>query len=201
MKTDIALLLFEDTEVLDFAGPFEVFSVTDELHQHQFYNIYTVGLESIPVKAKNGLQVVPDYCLSNCPAPEILIIPGGSGTRALLENADFLDWIRCTAASCKHVLSVCSGSLVLAKCGLLAGLGATTHHQVLAELEELAPDSDIFPQRRFVDNGKIITSAGISAGIDMSLYVVGLLHGPNAARKTAQYMEYPLNTRANNAIS
>lgn len=199
MKRNIALLLFEDAEVLDFAGPFEVFSVTDELHDYRLYHLYTVSLDTAPLRAKNGLQVVPDYRLDSCPTPDILIIPGGSGTRALLKLPRLLDWVRRTASGCTHVLSVCSGSLVLAQCGLLTGLAATTHHQVVAELEQLAPDCNVEPKMRFVDNGKIITSAGISAGIDMSLYVVELLNGHAVAQNTARYMEYPLNTQADYA--
>jgi len=189
-KKNLAILIFDDVEVLDFAGPFEVFSVTNELNENKLLNIYTIALNNNPILAKNGLKVVADYTLDNCPKTDYLIIPGGSGTRALLKNGPFLAWVTRTASGCDHLLSVCSGSLVLAVTGLLKGLSATTHHQVFDELTELAPETQIVRNRRFVDNGKILTSAGVAAGIDMSLYMVGKLYGEKTAVKTAQYIEY-----------
>ncbi len=189
-RKNLAILIFDDVEVLDFAGPFEVFSVTDELNNHTLLNIYTVGLTTEPVLAKNGLKVIPDYTLSTCPHPNYLIIPGGAGTRALLNNKTLLFWITRTDPVCENIMSVCSGSLLLAATGLLNGLKATTHHQVFDELTSLAPTTEIINKQRFVDNGKIITSAGVTAGIDMSLYMVSRLYGNDMAVKTAQYIEY-----------
>lgn len=190
MKRKVALLLFEDVEVLDFAGPFEVFAVTDELRGHETFQVYTVAEMADPIRAKNGLTVVPDFALGNAPAPDVLIVPGGSGTRALLERADVLNWIQQSASTAEVVMSVCSGALVLAKSGLLEGLKATTHHDVMELLRELAPGSVVQPNERFTDNGKICTSAGISAGIDLSLHLVGRLLGSEVATATARYMEY-----------
>ncbi len=189
-KKNVGILIFNDVEVLDFAGPFEVFSVTDELNNHTLLNVYTVGLTAEPVKAKNGLKVIPDFALKTCPQPDYLIIPGGAGTRALLTDPPFLSWIKRIAPVCSNILSVCSGSLVLAVTGLLKGLKATTHHQVLDELASLAPDTEVIRNQRFVDNGKILTSAGVAAGIDMSLYMIGRLYGDDMAHKAAQYIEY-----------
>ena len=189
-KKNLAILIFDDVEVLDFAGPFEIFSATNELNENKLLNIYTIALTDNPILAKNGLKVVADYTLDNCPKMDYLIIPGGSGTRALLKNEPFLAWFTRTAFDCEHLLSVCSGSLVLAVTGMLNGLSATTHHQVFDELTELAPKTEIVRNRRFIDNGKILTSAGVAAGIDMSLYMVGKLYGEKTAVKTAQYIEY-----------
>ncbi len=192
IKKNLGIFIFPDVEVLDFAGPFEVFSVFNELNQYRLLNVFTIGETCDPILAKNGLQVVPDYTLETCPQLDYLIIPGGSGTRALLENEMVLNWIDQASSTCENILSVCSGSLVLGKLGLLKGLTATTHHEIFPELEALAPDATIVRDQRFTDNGKILTSAGVAAGIDMSLYMVGRLFGKDQAETTARYIEYPL---------
>ncbi len=156
-KKNLAILIFNNVEVLDFAGPFEIFSVTNELNENALLNVYTIALTKNPILANNGLKVVADYTLDNCPKTDYLIIPGGFGTRALLKNEPFLAWVIRTASGCDHLLSICSGSLVLAVTGLLKSLSATTHHQVFDELTELAPETQIVRNRRFVDNGKILT--------------------------------------------
>lgn len=190
MKRTVALLLFDDVEVLDFAGPFEVFAVTDELRGHETFQVYTVAEEARPLRAKNGLTVVPDFALTEAPKPDVLIVPGGSGTRALLNRPVLLDWIEQQVPSAEIVMSVCSGALVLAKLGLLDGLEATTHHEVMSFLAKLAPRAVLKPGERFTDNGKICTSGGISAGIDLSFHIVKRLLGNDAANTTATYMEY-----------
>lgn len=188
MKQNVAILLFDDVEVLDFAGPFEVFAVTDELRGYDTFNVFTVAETKRPIRARNGLSVNPDHDLATCPPPQILIVPGGFGTRALLKNDAVLAWLRAHAAT--HVMSVCTGSLVLAQAGLLDGLRATTHHECLDLLRSLAPRTTVDATARFVDNGKILTAAGISAGIDCSLHLVERLLGPAAVADTARYMEY-----------
>lgn len=196
MKQNVAILLFDDVEVLDFAGPFEVFAVTDELRGYGTFNVFTVAAEKRPIRARNGLSVNPDHDFSEVllPAtgltPHVLIVPGGFGTRALLKHIYTLDWIRTTATSAEIVMSVCTGALVLAKAGLLDGLRATTHHENFPELRQLAPHTEVVETSRFVDNGKVLTAAGISAGIDCSLHVVTRLLGADAATTTARYMEY-----------
>ena len=189
-KKNLAIMLFDDAEVLDFAGPFEVFSVTNELNNNKLFNVYTAALKRNPIIAKNGLSVNPDYDFTQAPRPDLLIIPGGYGTRKLLQQPDAINWIRENSSTAQKVMSVCTGALLLAKAGLLEGLKATTHYQVLDTLAELAPNTKILRNERFVDNGKILTSAGVSAGIDMSLYVVGLLYGQEEAKRTAKYIEY-----------
>lgn len=189
-KMNAAIFLFDDVEVLDFAGPFEVFSVTNELNHYSFMNVYTVAREKVPVKARNGLSVNPDFGMQEAPQPDFLIIPGGIGSRAVLGQDDVISWIKASARTAGKVMSVCTGSLILAKAGLLEGARATTHHEVFDELARLAPNTEIVRNERFVDNGQIITSGGISAGIDMSLHVIELVYGKEAAQKTAAYMEY-----------
>ncbi len=190
MKRIVAILLFDEIEVLDFAGPFEVFAVTDELSNHQLFRVVTVAPEQRAIRARNGLSVNPDHALADCPRPDILIVPGGFGTRALLNNQPVLDWIKAIHTTAEIVASVCTGSIVLGRAGLLDGLKATTHHECFELLRTHAPRTTIVETDRFLDNGRILTAAGISAGIDMSLHLVARLHGAAVAEKTARYMEY-----------
>lgn len=190
MRRTVAILLFDEIEVLDFAGPFEVFAVTDELSDHNFFRVVTVAQERRAIRARNGLSVNPDHAFADCPPPAILVVPGGFGTRALLKNQPVLDWIRSVNATAEIVASVCTGSLVLGRAGLLDGLPATTHHECFALLREHAPRATVVETERFTDNGRILTAGGISAGIDMSLHLVARLHGAGIAQKTARYMEY-----------
>lgn len=190
MKRNVGILLFDDVEVLDFAGPFEVFAMTDELRGHDTFNVFTIGENVGTVRARNGLKVIPTYVIENSPALQVLVVPGGFGTRALLNKPSLLEWIRLKTKHAEVLMSVCTGSLVLARAGLLDGLRATTHHECLDLLRELAPRTDVSDTERFVDNGRILTAAGISAGIDCSLHVVERLLGADAAATTARYMEY-----------
>lgn len=193
---NIAILIFDDAEVLDFCGPFEVFSVASELNNYELFNVYTVAERMRTIRAKNGLKVQPDFDFASCPPADILLIPGGSGTRRVMHHERTLSWIESTAARAALVLTVCTGSLVLAATGLLDGLKATTHHEVIPLLRETAPNTEVLPGNRFIDNGSVIVSGGISAGIDMCLYVVERLHGESVAERTARYMEYTWDRRA-----
>jgi len=190
---NVAILIFDEVEVLDFAGPFEVFGVAGRANKQRLFNVYTVAARPGPVLARNRLSINPAHTFEDCPPPRILLIPGGSGTRPLLEDARVIDWIRAAAGRAELALSVCTGALLLAKAGLLDGLSATTYHTAFDELRALAPETTLCPGLRFVDNGRVMTSAGISAGIDMALYVVGKLHGLEEAFAAARYMEYDLN--------
>lgn len=190
MKRHVAILLFDEVEVLDFAGPFEVFAVTDELHGQAAFNVFTVAENLGTIRARNGLKVIPDYARESCPAPDVLVVPGGFGTRALLQKPALLEWLRRKAARAEIVMSVCTGSLVLGQAGLLDGLRTTTHHECFELLRAAAPRAVVDETARFTDNGQVLTAAGISAGIDCSLHVVERLLGPEAAARTARYMEY-----------
>jgi transcriptional regulator GlxA family with amidase domain len=137
------------------------------------------------------MSVNPHHCLLDCPQPDLLLVPGGQGTRKEMHNPILIDWIKQAYLRAELVLSVCTGALLLAKAGLLDGLEATTHHSAIDLLRQTAPQTKVHADRRFVDNGKVVCSAGIAAGIDMSLHVVGRLLGRDVAEKTAKQMEYP----------
>ena len=183
-------MLFDDVEVLDFAGPFEVFGVTDELRGGETFNVFTFAENLGTVRARNGLKVVPHFSRESCPSPHVLVMPGGVGTRPLLHKPALLEWLRLKAKHAELMISVCTGALVFAKAGLLDGLRATTHHECLGLLRELAPQTEVLASERFVDNGKVLTAAGISAGIDCALHAVERLLGRDAADVTADHMEY-----------
>lgn len=187
---NLSILLFNDAEVLDFCGPFEVFSVANNQSESPLFNVMTVA-EKSPVAARNGLSVNPSRTLDSCPKPDILLVPGGIGTRRELNNEPLIEWIRHVAVDAELVLSVCTGALLLGKAGLLDGLETTTHHVAYDLLRETVPTCTVHEDRRFVDNGRVITSAGIAAGIDMSLHVVQRLVDSDVAEATARHMEYP----------
>jgi len=190
MRRNVAIVVFDDVEVLDFAGPFEVFAVTDELHEYSAFRVVTAAPAAGPIRARNGLKVVPDFTLGECPQPHVLVVPGGFGTRALLRNDVLNEWIQKTSRAAEITMSVCTGALLLARAGLLDGRRATTHHDAIDALRRLAPGAIVDPSARFHDNGSVLTAAGISAGIDCSLHVVSRVLGPAAAARTAAYMEY-----------
>jgi transcriptional regulator GlxA family with amidase domain len=195
--TTIGIFIFDEFEVLDFAGPFEVFSRTRlerglesrRSDQSAPFSVFTVAEQATPIRATGGLRVIPTHDFASAPSIDILLVPGGWGTRPLLEHAAAIDWIRTAAASAKLVTSVCSGALLLARAGLLTRKRATTHWGALDALATVDPTIDVQRSARVVQDG-IITSAGISAGIDMALAVVELLHGKEVADDTAVYMEY-----------
>lgn len=191
MTRNVAILIFDEVEVLDFCGPFEVFGVAGlrSPGERPFY-AYTIAEKSEPVSARNGLSINPNFTLADCPQSDILLVPGGWGTRGVIQNEALVNWVREQAGRVELVLSVCTGALVLAKAGLLEGLSATTHFQALNELRDLAPTTTLCLDQRYVDNGQVVLSAGISAGIDMSLYVVARLLGEEQANETARYMQY-----------
>lgn len=194
-KRNVAIVVFDQVEVLDFAGPYEVFSVAGEVADPGSFNVYMVAESAEPVSGRNDFTVVPHYTFADCPEPDILLVPGGPGTRVEENRAEMVDWVSAKAQPAELVLSVCTGARILAKAGLLDGLEATTHWVSIDELKEMAPTATIHDDRRFVDNGKVVTSAGVSAGIDMSLHIVARLCGDKAAAETARFMEYDGYTR------
>ncbi|MDV2990578.1 MAG: Isonitrile hydratase [Chroococcidiopsis sp. SAG 2025] len=189
-RRNVAILIFDEVEILDFCGPYEVFGVTGKRNSSEPFNVYTVAEERRPIIARNQLSINPQYTLLDCPRSHILLVPGGFGTRRAMHNSALIDWIKERSQQAELLLSVCTGALLLAKAGLLEGLTATTHHGAIDLLKQVAPNTQVQPDKRFVDNGSIILSAGISSGIDMSLYVVARLLGEQQARETAKYMEY-----------
>ena len=190
VKRNVGILLFDDAEVLDFAGPFEVFSVTSELNNFEPFNVFTVAERLEPVRAVNGLSVNPTYDFSNCPNIDILIIAGGSGTRKQMGNSKMLDWIDRVHQKTEFTLSICSGARLLGVLGLLDGKPYCTHHEVYEHMKEIVPNGMPQYEKRFVKTGKVYTSGGISAGIDLSFHLVEQLLGKKTAEHTATYMEY-----------
>lgn len=191
MARNVAILVFDAVEVLDFCGPLEVFGATGprDSAARPFF-VYTVAEQAGPVMARHNLSVNPTFTIADCPQPDILLIPGGRGTRSLVHHERLLNWIKEQAEQVELLLSVCTGALLLAKVGLLEGLSATTHFAAFEELRALAPHTTLCPDKRYVDNGRIVLSAGVSAGIDMALYVVGRLLGEERANETARYIQY-----------
>ena len=200
-KMNVGILIFDDVEVLDFAGPFEVFSRTRTVpggesrrsDEHAPFTVFTVAKTAAPVATTGGLQVTPHYGFADAPQIDLVLVPGGFGTRALSDDQATLDWIRGTSGSASLTTSVCTGSLLLAKAGLLEGKRATTHFGALDLLEELDAGVTVERHLRRVDDG-IVTSAGVAAGIDMAFHVVERLCGQAVADETAAYIEYPRNT-------
>ena len=186
----VGVLVFDEAEVLDVAGPFEVFSIAGRRSGIQPFNVSLVGIGKGPVAMRSGFMVEPKYTIHTVPHIDVLLIPGGYGTRRELDNHALLGWIRGRAAEAELLLSVCTGSLLLAKAGLLDGLAATTHHGALNLLQDLAPSTRVDGRERFIDNGKVITAAGVSAGVDMALHVVERLLGEELAVEAAHYMEW-----------
>ena len=196
-RKNVGILIFDDVEVLDFAGPFEVFSRTrlvagsDSRRSDDSapFDTFTIARTHDLVTAIGGLQVIPHYSWADAPAIDVLVVPGGFGTRALLNDEPTLAWIRETAAQSSQVTSVCTGALLLAKVGLLRGRRATTHWAGLDLLASLDPTIQIQREMRVVSDG-VVTSAGVSAGIDMAFEVVERLCGRAVADETAHYIEY-----------
>lgn len=192
MKTrSVGLLIFDEVEVLDFAGPFEVFNVAGRREGKEPFKVFTISQGAAPVKARGALEVKAHHTIANHPDLDILVIPGGYGTRALLENGAVLGWIREQAKQAEYLLSVCTGALVLGKAGLLDGREAATHFMAYDVLEEVAPKAAVKRGARLVKNEKLWLSAGVAAGIDMSFALVAELCGQDMAEEAARYIEYP----------
>jgi transcriptional regulator GlxA family with amidase domain len=188
-KRNVAILVFDEVEVLDFAGPYEVFNVTRDMIKEPLY-VYTVALVDRIIQGRGSFAIQPHYRIDNCPQPDILIVPGGAGTRPLLAHEVLLAWLREQAASTEKLMSVCTGALVLAKAGLLDGIAATTHHDALDSLQTLAPTCTVIRDQRFVDHPRFATSGGVSAGVDLSLHVVEKLYGADVVAKVRTEMEW-----------
>jgi transcriptional regulator GlxA family with amidase domain len=186
----IAIVVFAEAEVLDVAGPYEVFSVAGRRHGLEPFEVRLVAERAEPVAMRNGFTVVPHCTWADCPPVDVLVVPGGYGTRREMNNPALLDWIRQRSEKAELVLSVCTGSLILARTGLLDGLDVTTHFLAMDDLRKAAPLAHVRTGGRFWDTGKVVTSAGVSAGIDMALHVVARLLGDELAEEAADYMEY-----------
>lgn len=192
-KWSVGIFLFNEVEVLDFAGPFEVFSIT-KVHEEKPFTVYTVSQNGEMITARNGLKVKPDYSIEDLPPVDILIIPGGKGARENeVKNDIVINWVSQQMKEVKLMTSVCTGALLLAKAGLLEGLKATTHWASIQTFKKDFPNVEVMENVKFVDEGHIITSAGISAGINMSFHIVKNLLGVEIAEETAKNMEYDID--------
>ena len=197
-KLRVGILVFDNVEILDFAGPFEVFSRTRTIggvdsrrsEESAPFEVFTIAKAARPVTATGGLIVVPHYSWTTAPPIDLLVIPGGFGTRALLDDQETIDWIKRTSQAAQQVTSVCTGALLLARAGLLSGRRATTHWGAYDLLGSLDPSIDVVREARVVRDG-IVSSAGVSAGIDMAFDVVEQICGATVANETAHYIEYP----------
>jgi transcriptional regulator GlxA family with amidase domain len=192
----VGIVLFDDIEVLDFCGPFEVFTVTrlnEEKRREESspFEVLLVAERAGPITTTGGMMVLAQRTFANCPRLDIVVAPGGWGTRKELKNPILLDWLRVRAAEAEIVTAVCTGSMLLGFAGLLNGLHATTHWRSLDWMRDSFPSVSVEYDRHFVEDGRVFTSAGISAGIDMSLRVVARYFGQDVARATARHMEYP----------
>jgi transcriptional regulator GlxA family with amidase domain len=196
-KWAVGILVFDGVEVLDFAGPFEVFSRTRltagaearRTDDTAPFEVFTVARTKGPVTATGGLVVEARHGFADAPRIDLLVVPGGYGTRPLLDDRETIDWIRRTAGTARLVTSVCTGSLLLTRAGLLEGKRATTHWAALDLLESLGGGVIVDRESRVVDDG-VITSAGVASGIDMSFHVVERRFGKAVADETARYIEY-----------
>ena len=187
---NVGVALFDGAEELDWAGPWEVLAAWAEQWPDDGVHVFTLAREDRPVTCAKGLRVLPDETWETAPPLDVLVYPGGRGTRRDLEDEVVLDWIRGLAAGETVVASVCTGSLVLAAAGLLDGKPATTHWGSLEVLPTLGHDIEVRPDDRFVDNGSVLTAAGVSAGIDMALPLVARLHSAERAREVRRYIQY-----------
>ncbi len=195
MTIRIAILVFDDVEVLDFAGPYEVFTTASRVHGRShpetapLFDVVCVSQGGQPIRARAGLKVLPEHSFTSCPKPEVLIVPGGV-VIATMRCTDTLHWIADSSAKASITASICTGVFLLAACGVVTNEDVTTHWEDIADLREQFPALTVREGIRWVDNGGLVTSAGISAGIDMSLHLVGRLNGVDSAHKTALQMAY-----------
>nr|WP_105102857.1 DJ-1/PfpI family protein [Microbulbifer pacificus] len=187
---NIGIYIYDDAEVLDFSGPYEVFATASRLSNPTgLFNVFLLAEEKRTVSARAGYLVEPHYGIDDHPELDVLIVVGGVHT-AELDKPDVIDWVARTAESTDLVASVCTGAFILAQAGVLTGLDATTHWEDQQALSSMFPDVRVIRNHRWVDQGKFVTSGGISAGIDMSLHLVSRLASPALAKMTARQMEY-----------
>ncbi len=187
MPRNIAIVIFPVVEELDFVGPWEVFSYLRAL-EPDTCEVFTVSERGGEVRCAKGLRVIADYSFDTAPRADIILVPGGMGTRTEVDNPRLIDYLRRAGSVAELATSVCTGAFLLERAGLLAGRRATTHWRSLNRLRALGTVEVV--EQRWVDTGNVVTSSGVSAGIDMSLYLVGRLWGPEMARKVQKGIEY-----------
>ncbi|MFZ3034035.1 MAG: DJ-1/PfpI family protein [Parvibaculum sp.] len=190
----IGILLFDDAEELDFVGPYEVFTMSNEMFAHTGQarpdKVLLISESGGTVRCAKNMRVEADCSIADAPRLDVLLIPGGQGTRREVLNQPLLDWVAKVAVTCEWVTSVCTGSLVLTAAGPAKGKRVTTHWAFIETLRERGEASEVLEEVRYVRDGNVVTSAGVSAGIDMALWLVGQMHGEAHARFTQRGMQY-----------
>jgi transcriptional regulator GlxA family with amidase domain len=189
MTLNIGLLIFDDAEELDFVGPWEVFTMAKSVDPNA-HKCMLIAERDAPVRCAKGMRVLPDVTTANCPKLDVLLIPGGQGTRREVENKPLLEWIAAVAAECQWITSVCTGALLLTAAGPAKGKRVTTHWAFVDTLAGRREAAEVLKNVRYVRDGNVVTAAGVSAGIDMALWLTGQLHTPDFARKVQRAMEY-----------
>jgi transcriptional regulator GlxA family with amidase domain len=184
---EVGVVLYDDAEELDWAGPWEVLCALSAVGEA---NVFTVAEKAEPVRCAKGLRVLPDRTFGDVTALDVVLVPGGQGSRVENSNAVMLDWLNAVAPSCQWVTSVCTGAAILAAAGLLEGKRATTHWGYIETLRTDHPEIEVVEKIRYVRDGNVVTAAGVSAGIDMALWLVGQIHTPEIARRVQHYIEY-----------
>jgi transcriptional regulator GlxA family with amidase domain len=178
-------------EVLDYAGPYEVFNVANEVSGRPTFDVAGIGVRPGPIVARGGFTVLPPTSITDSAFPDVLVVPGGPGTAAVAKDPDLSAWVRSASEEAELVVSVCTGAFVLAAAGLLDGRPATTHHWAFDDLLAIAPSIDLVREQRYVrSSDRIWTSGGISAGIDLSLHLIGLLAGAEVRERVVAMLEW-----------
>jgi len=194
MNRNIGILMFDDAEELDFVGPYEVFTMMNEVLKRQgkeaSHDVLLLAERDTPVRCAKGMRVVPHKTLAEAPALDVLLVPGGMGTRREVENKALLAFIDKAARDCRWITSVCTGALLLTAAGPARGKRVTTHWAYIPQLRERKEAAEVLENIRYVRDGNVVTAAGVSAGIDMALWLTGQLHTPSLARMVQRAMEY-----------
>ena len=188
MSTTIGIVIFDDVEELDWVGPWEVFKMARMGHEELRIVLIAGSVE--PVRCAGGLRVLPDCSFADAPALDLLLVPGGQGTRVEMKNPVLLEWLAAASENCKWITSVCTGAALLHAAGLVKGKRITTRWAYIETLRADAPDATVLERVRYVRDGNLVTAAGVSAGIDMSLWLVGQMYGVGHARLVQRAMEY-----------
>jgi len=188
VSTTIGIVIFEGAEELDWAGPWEVFKMARIGHEE--LRVVLIAQSALPVRCAGGLRVLPDCSFADAPALDVLLVPGGQGTRVEMKNPAMLEWLASASRSCQWVTSVCTGAALLHAAGLAKGRRITTHWSYIQTLRADAPEATVLERVRYVRDGNLVTAAGVSAGIDMSLWLVGQMYGADHARLVQRAMEY-----------
>ena len=187
MAITTGILLFPDAEELDFVGPWEVFTMAKGVRPED--RVVTIAQTREPVRCAKGLRVIPDHSFDDAPKLDVVLVPGGQGTRREVSNPVLIEWLRKAGAQCTWVTSVCTGTLLLHEAGFAKGKRVTTHWTFIEQLRGRG-DVEVLEHIRYVRDGNVVTSAGVSAGIDMALWLLGQIHGVTVARQVQRFMEY-----------